>query len=89
MNTIKKSDDAWDANGLNDDGTNDPISYELIVGNIGTSIYMKESEAIDAFDEYVQQSKTAIGSRGFGEDVILMYEDDIIKEYVGHLGLSE
>lgn len=59
--------------------------YELIVGNIG-KVYDGDDrvEADRLFALYVDQSKSGVGRAG-GEDVVLFEDDEIIREYTGHL----
>lgn len=56
--------------------------YQVLVGNIGIT-YDGDSkkEAMKIYDEYVKQSKTNKGRAG-GEDVIVMCDDEPIKEYI-------
>lgn len=56
--------------------------YEVNVGNIGNISCSSKSEALSRFDEYVRQSKASSG-RASGEDVVLLKNGEIIREYNG------
>jgi len=56
--------------------------YEVNVGNVGNISCSSKSEALSRFDEYVRQSKASSG-RASGEDVVLLKNGEIIKEYNG------
>ena len=57
--------------------------YEVIVGNIGT-VYdgSDKGEAMQLFNDYVAISNRQVGRTG-GEPVTLLYDDEIIEEYLG------
>jgi hypothetical protein len=59
------------------------VRYEVIVGNVGT-VYdgFSRSAALAKYRTYVQSSKSG-GGRAGGEDVALMKDGDISKEYFG------
>lgn len=65
--------------------------YDVIVGNIGT-VYRgyDEQDALSTFNTYVEQSSGKMGPcRAEGEDVTLMKDGEIEREYVGTLHEDE
>lgn len=58
--------------------------YVVNVGNIGNVTCADMEEAQRLFDMYVEQSKADIGRAG-GEDVYLLVDGDIVREYIGDL----
>jgi hypothetical protein len=65
------------------------MTYQVFVGNIGM-VYSggDETKANETFDKYVEMSRTNYG-RAAGESVIVMYRDELIKEYCGTLESTE
>ena len=63
--------------------------WEVIVGNVG-SVYVGNSkrEAQRTYNRYVASSQTEVGRAG-GEDVVLMCNGDISREYVGAIALQD
>lgn len=61
----------------------------VVVGNLGTT-YLGSSmkTALEHYREYRQQSKTGYG-RVAGENVTLLLNNEILKEYVGTLSKNE
>ena len=57
------------------------LDYMVLVSNIG-AVYSgtSQSEALRKFNEYVAQSKAPTG-RASDEDVVLLKNDQIVKEY--------
>jgi hypothetical protein len=58
--------------------------YEIVVGNVGVLIQSSLKIANKEYKEWVQISKNNSG-RAAGEDVCLMKNGEIIKEYFGNL----
>ena len=63
------------------------VSYELIVGNIGSvrKYDAMKLQALKDYHEYVVLSKSGSG-RVAGEQVVLFRNDEIIREYHPRLG---
>jgi hypothetical protein len=57
--------------------------YQVIVGNVGT-VYHGDSEldAREKYDEYVMQSMHGRG-RASGEDVTMLADDEIVRNFDG------
>lgn len=62
--------------------------YSVIVGNIGTVYTGDGTNARRHFSEYRAQSKNGIG-RAAGENVTILHNNEIIKEFVGSLEAKE
>jgi len=64
-------------------------NYHVIVGNVGT-VYEGTNGfiAIKEYNSYVGISKNGIGRAG-GENVTLIKNDDIYKEFIGSLESEE
>ncbi len=61
------------------------MKFQVVVGNIGT-VYSGNNfmQASCSFDRYVKQSKLSSG-RASGEDVTLLHNGDIRREYIGSI----
>ena len=57
------------------------MKYSVNVGNIGNIDCQDKKEAQERFDCYVEQSNTE-GLRATGEDIVLLKDNEIIKEYI-------
>ena len=65
-------------------------TYTVSVGNVGCMEYTSKGMAEQCYLTYVNLSRTG-QTRAAGEDVVLMCNDVVLKEYVGTLneGCSE
>lgn len=63
--------------------------YKIIVGNIGCVHEGNNTkQAIKEYDDWVKTSK-ALHSRASGEDVTLLRDEDVWKEYMGHNNIDD
>lgn len=67
----------------------DKAVFEVIVGNIGT-VYAGNNFMVAAskYSAYVKQSKVN-GARASGENVVLIHNGDIRREYIGEIERRE
>ena len=63
-------------------------TYFVNIGNIGMISCINKKEAEKCFNEYVRQSKSDYG-RAAGEDVCLLVNYELIKEYFGTLNQED
>ncbi len=61
------------------------MRYQVIVGNIGIVYHgNNKTDALNHFEEYKEQSESGVGRAG-GENVTLMENGEIVKEFTGKL----
>ena len=62
------------------------MPFRVTVGNIGEVLQsVEQGYATEIFNYYVDCSKHLVGSRGYGEDVVLWLANEPIAEHRGHL----
>jgi len=64
--------------------------YDVVVGNVGTVFSgTSKREALLTFKIYCDHSKYGTSGRCYGENVTLFYSNEILKEYIGSLEVTQ